>query len=287
MQKTSKLQRFAWTVAVSMRSDPRIPTLEIHRNQDLYKNRGTTEQRLRQILEKKIIQGPFLYTPQFKTFANLYANVEDPFEEFSLIKECPSTSYMVLLGGVHDLFVIKEDEDDMSYIVRNIWFTEGGLGKSERNLQFVEKEGYLDEHFDALSKKESVMYEHLRRARKSYRTVAEEVGVSWMTVRNYYEKIMGKVKVLVAFFPDGYSSYNYLLMDFSTDYEIGIKEMLEQLPTTSYIFSLESLETGERELATVLFVYDVNLMTRFFKYLQKEKKIRNLKISIPARFYSP
>ncbi len=270
-----------------MRSNPRISALEIHRNQNIYKNRSTTEQKVQSLFDKKIIFGPFLYTPRIKSFASLYRNLDDPFEEFLSQRDCPALSYEILLGGVYDLFIIKKTKDNMKYIVRNIHFTNGGIEKSEKGLKFVEKKGFLNEHFKPLTAKEYLFCKSMWTARKSYSAVAHEHNVSWMTARNYYNRIIKKVKVLVPFFPEGYSSYQYLFMNFSTRYEIGIIETLEQLPATSYLFLLEDLETQKRELAVVLFVHNINSMTKFFKNLEKEKKIENLKISIPIRFYSP
>ena len=117
----------------------------------------------------------------------------------------------------------------------------------------------------------------------SFPKAAEKLGVSWVTVKNHYQKILPQCKVMMCFFPEGSSNYAQLFITFRTEYEDGYAHCLKTLDRTSYIY-----KDGHR-LLSVLFInrerYDN--VTALFKELEEIGIIHDLCVSIPIKWWKP
>jgi hypothetical protein len=102
--------------------------------------------------------------------------------------------------------------------------------------------------------------------------------VSWRTIRDRYNRIVNDCKVWMEFFPSGKKSYSQVFFTFKTDYEIGVKEELEKINRTSYLYKV-----GETLLLTLFL--DNNMQQYTFLKLQKRGLIRDLTVSIPLRYW--
>lgn len=97
----------------------------------------------------------------------------------------------------------------------------------------------------------------------------------------YKTKDASYCKSLVAFFPRGYSGYARLLVTFKTKYETGLKESLEKLDRSSYLWKFNDT------IILILFVDDYNGTCEQFNVLEEIGMIHDLRVSIPIRYYEP
>ena len=83
------------------------------------------------------------------------------------------------------------------------------------------------------------------------------------------------------FFPKGYKGYERLLLTFRTEYEVGLYDALKKLDRTSFLWKVQDF------IMLILFVDHYCATVRKFKELEENGLIRDLKVSIPNRHYTP
>jgi len=82
------------------------------------------------------------------------------------------------------------------------------------------------------------VYWGLQNPRQNFFTVGKELGIPWDKVKERYEKILKDCKVLMGFFPLGYSRYDHLLVTVTTEYETGLQKWLHGLDRSSWLLKV-------------------------------------------------
>lgn len=108
----------------------------------------------------------------------------------------------------------------------------------------------------------------------SYLKVGQKLGISFMTVKYHWLKIFPDLKIWLAFFPEGYRSYYQALLTFNTAYEIGLREELQKLDRTSYLYKFNDT------IALLIFFDEVDQIHVFYR-MEKEGMIDDLSVSVP------
>lgn len=119
-------------------------------------------------------------------------------------------------------------------------------------------------------------------ARMPYPAVLKRLNVD-VTAQTIYlrmQKIMRSCKVRVQFFPRGYDNYFKTFLTFKTDYEVGLREELQKLDRTSYLWKCS-------DLIMLNLFSDHQLDHRIFVKMEKEGLIHDLHVSIPLEWFAP
>ncbi|MGD2250020.1 MAG: hypothetical protein PVF58_16570 [Candidatus Methanofastidiosia archaeon] len=109
---------------------------------------------------------------------------------------------------------------------------------------------------------------------RSFGKVGGELGVTWNTVRDHFEKIVPDCEIWTTFYPRGYTSYQQALLKFNTKYERNLWDELKKIDRSSFIYKYDNT------ILLLLFYEDFNDLKRF-ELLKKEGKIKNLSVSTP------
>jgi hypothetical protein len=203
---------------------------------------------------------------------------ESPLRLLEERKKDPSVIRAVALGGDYSFLQFSEGASELNYAEA---VKPSFPGKIHVEDLTFDREGYLDPDpyphgWDNMDWK---VYSAMRDPTVSYREVGNTLGVSWMTVKRHFEKIMKDCKVMMAFFPEGYRGYDQVLFTFETTYEIGLKEALEKIDRSSYLWKYNDT------IILTLFVDKYNDTCEHFKELEENGVIHGLRISIPMKHY--
>lgn len=262
---------------LSYAGNPRISIKKLHKESSPYKRSNTTSNLLHRARENQILIGPFLYCNTGFT-VNLLSGVDDPIELFEKKIKKDSVTYAVCFEGSHSLLYFEKGASTLKYAEAIAPSFPAKKGIEEITL---EKTGELpiDPYPHGWRRIDWEIYKCMRNPLTSFPKVAEEIGVSWKTVKNHFEKIKKYCKTWIALFPQGYRGYSQSFLAFKTDFEVGLREELQKLDRTSFLYKFDD---------TILLnlFYDHSLQHYTFSKLQKKGKIQDLHVSIPVRYHT-
>ncbi len=262
---------------LSYAENPRISIKKLHKESSPYKRSNTTANLLHRARENQILIGPFLYCNTGFT-VNLLSGVNDPIEFFEKKIKEDSVTYAVCFEGSHSLLYFEKGASTLKYAEA---IAPSLPAKKSIEGITLEKTGELpmDPYPHGWSRIDWNIYQCMRNPLTSFPKVAEEIGVSWKTVKNHFEKIEKSCKTWIALFPQGYRGYSQSFLAFKTDFEVGLREELQKLDRTSFLYKFDD---------TILLnlFYDHSLQHYTFSKLQKKGKIQDLHVSIPVRYHT-
>jgi DNA-binding Lrp family transcriptional regulator len=260
--------------------NPRFKTSTFHEKYSPYRSKNATYELIQEGFEKEYLLPPQLYCNR-GIEVELIENHKNPLELLKSKLQEENTIYAMTLHGDYSLLCFKKGASLLDYM--NIVYPQFEGIEDIRDLEISERgELGVDPYPVLWDELDWEIYSLLRRnPRESFGKVAGKIGVSWVTVQDHYEKIIKQCKVFTSFYPETYSGYDHVLLCFRTKYETGLENALGQLDRSSYIYKF-----NER-IIIVLFVKNYNRTVRKFEELEKEKIIRNLKVSTPVFYEKP
>jgi len=268
------------TYGLLLRKNPRIKLTNFHNKYSPYESKNATYKLIHEGFEKKYLLPPQLYCNQGVEI-ELIENHRNPLKLYEEKLHEKNTIYVMSLHGDYSLLCFKKGASLLDYM--NVVYPDfNGIGDI-RNLK-ISKKGKLgtDAYPTLWDELDQKVYDLMKRnPQESFGKIAGKIGVSWVTVRNHFQEIIKQCKVFTPFFPKTYSGYSHVLLCFRTKYEIGFENALKQLDRSSYIYKFN------KRMIIILFVKNYNSAVRKFKELEKEKIVRDLKISIPIIYEQP
>ena len=108
---------------------------------------------------------------------------------------------------------------------------------------------------------------------------AKALGLSHKTILDRFYRIQKDCSIWMPFFPKGYSNYNQFIVQLETKYEVGLRDELEKLDRSSYIYKIDDF------LLLHLFL-EKNKNLEFLLDLEKKGLIHSLSVSIPLRYHN-
>jgi len=265
-------------------NNPRIPLTDFFKIQNAYSSENPLRALLNEAFEKRIISRP-------EIFCNLGVSVElqkNSENQLELLKECkqdPNTTYAIALCGDWSFARIKKGASDLKFADRVVPVYPAEISPQEISFN---KDGELetdlyphgwdevDWEVYYLMKDPSISYtEAIRKSKK------EGSGLSRPTVKRHFKKILKDCKLQMNFFPKGYKGYDRIFFTFKTEYEIGLYDSLKRLDRTSFLWKVRDF------IILILFVEQYCATVRYFKELEENGLIQDLKVSIPNRHCTP
>jgi hypothetical protein len=208
--------------------------------------------------------------------------------QLELLKECRNdskTTYAIALCGDWDFIRVRKGASDIKFADRVIPTYPSYIAPHEISF---DKEGKLKEDLYPhgwdeidwevyyLMKNPSISYTHAIRESKK-----NGMGLARETIKAHFEKILKDCKIHMSFFPKGYRGYEQIFLTFRTEYEVGLYDALKKLDRTSLLWKVQDF------IVLILFVDHYCATVRNFKELEENGLIRDLKVSIPNRHYTP
>ena len=277
MQNIQQLETLYAFVIVYI-ENKRISVRELHRKYSHYKNQRSTSSLIKESHEKEIICGPKIWVNSGFDVTLIKNRVDDPLELFENKMKENKMTYIMALEGAHSFLFIKKGASILKY-AEAIKPTFPAIKQIEDIT--LDKIGRLepDPYPHGWDELDWEVYNHMRDPLISFWKVGENLGVSWHTVKNRFEKIVKDCKTWIAFFPRGYHNYSQALLTFKTEYEVGLREELKKLDRTTFLYKFED------KIMLHLF-YDNSFQHYIFSKMKKKGKIHDLHVSIPVRYYS-
>jgi hypothetical protein len=260
--------------------NPRIPVNQLHRISSHFKAKKSTEKLLKKARQEKILIGPRIYCNSGIDI-KLYMKDEicDVYRLFKEKKSDPSVRYAVAFCGEHAVLVLKRGASVLQYAEAVI--PSYPAKKTIEQINLVKKGELKPDPFphkwDELDWK---VYYCMKDPLVSFPKVAGSLGVTWQTVKNRYEHVLESCKTWISFFPQGYNNYSQTFLTFRTDYEVGLREELQKLDRTTFLYKF-----GDTILVNLF--YELSIEHYVFSELEKEGLIRDLSASIPIEWYKP
>ncbi len=208
--------------------------------------------------------------------------------QLKLLKECkedPKTTYAIALCGAWSFVRVRKGASDLRFADRVI-----PTYPSETTPQEISfnKKGKLenDPYPHGWDEIDWEVYYIMKDPTISYteaikRSKNEGSGLSRKTIKSHFKKILKDCKLQMNFFPRGYKGYEQIFFTFRTEYEVGLHKALKKLDRTSFLWKVQDF------IALNLFVERYCATVRHFKELEENGLIRDLKVSIPNRHYTP
>ncbi len=276
------------------RINPRIPYNEFHRKYSSYFRKQSTIDLLNRAYESYVVLGPRLFCNRGLE-VTLIKDDRNPHELISEIRrenkkykkqyEKDKYTYAIALSGEWSFMSLKLGASILefadtpiptfpsNYSVEDLMFDQIGLLDRDPYPQFEDE---LDME----------IYELMKSPRKiTFRKAGEELNIPWTTAQYRFKKIIKQCKILACFFPLGYYGYQYSVYTFKTKYEIGLIETLKRLDRTSYVYRFNGM------ILLILFLdpgpLSINKASDRFQHLEEIGIIRDLRASIPTRWWKP
>jgi hypothetical protein len=257
--------------------NPRVSVRELHKKYSHYKNRDATRRLLYRARKKEALIGPTMWC-NIGIDVQLKYEIDDPLLLFEHECKDPSVTYMMALIGKPSIICFRSGASILKYgeaIMPS--FPLKGTIEGIR----LEKKGKLpdDRYPHGWDDLDWDVYKMMRDPTGSFVKIGRELGVSWHTVKNRFEKIMKDCKTWVTFLPKGYDNYQQSVLLFKTEYEVGLRDELQKLDRTSVLYKF-----GDT-IMLQLFL-DYTLQNLVFYKLKREGLIHDLQVSIPIGWYS-
>ncbi len=265
--------------------NPRIKNSELHEIQNIYRAERSTGLLVKEALDEKIIVGPIIYCNCGIDVEIKFQNeIEDPIGYLDLCKSDSTVTRAVALFGEHSLVCFKKGASLLLYAEAVKPTIHSGFKLDDMELR---EKGSLPTdpyplRWDDLDWK---IYDLMRDPKVSFSRVSGKlksagIQVTWKTIENRFKKIMNSCKVWVSFFPRGMDNYSQIFLTFSTDYETSLREELQKLDRTTYLYKI-----GNTILLNLFLVN--NIEHRVFVILKNKGLIRDLHVSMPVHFWTP
>lgn len=260
--------------------NPRTSLSRFHK-QSHYARKQTTIDIIDKALQKKIIIGPFLYCNN-NIEVELIDNLKNPIKYWTEHKDDPGINLCLALRGDWSYVCFRKGANMLEYTSTPLP-SYPALCKIE-DIHFEEK-GTLprDPYPRGWEDREWQVYEAMGEPRrKTYRELEKELGLSMFTVRECYLKILKQCKTLVGFFPNSFEGYQYSLLTFRTEFEIGLEKALSRLDRTIYLYKYNGLIILHMQVDPGAKEY--NKAIARFEELEEWGMIHDLRVSIPIRW---
>jgi len=264
--------------------NPRISVTDFFPLQNAYESDSALRWLISDAFKMNIISKP-------EIFCNTGVSVEllnTCDNQLKLLQECkedPKTTYAIALCGAWSFVRVRKGASDLRFADRVIPTYPSKITPHE--ISFNEKgklendpypHGWdeIDWEVYNIMKDPSISYtEAIRRSKK------EGSGLSRKTIKSHFRKILRDCKLRMNFFPKGYYGYEKIFFTFHTEYEVGLHKALQKLDRTSFLWKVQDF------VILTLFVERYCATVRHFKELEENGLIRDLKVSIPNRHYTP
>jgi hypothetical protein len=264
-------------------NNPRISFKKLHRDYSNYRAESATADLLRRAKAHQILLGPRIYVnagTDVEIIKLEDLDEEDLCEKWETIKSNSKVTYATMLCGGHRFIIFKRGATVLTYAES---IKPSYPGKKQIEEISPTKKGKLSidpypKRWDELDWK---IYRLMGNPRVSFVDVGKKLEISWQTVKNHYLKIIKDCRVWQSFFPKGLSNYYHLYSTFETDYEVGLRNELKNIDRTTYLFKFEN---------TVIMYACLDNERAFCRRLLKMEKegiVRNLRVSIPMKWYRP
>ena len=265
---------------IAVRKIPKLSISDFHKNFSTYARKATTTSIIEKAYSREVITGPELFVNS-GIEVSLINDVDNPRKFFEECKKDKKTTFAVVSHGYWPIFLCKSGANTLQYH-DSILPSYGQI--SDRRIQklFFEEKGKLpvDLHPHKWFEEHWETYYCLKYPRnKTFREAGKELGVSWVTAREYFLKVLKQSKVLTNFFPLGAEAYSPLLVTFKTDFEIGIVKGLKTLNRTTYLYKADN--TIILLIGTDPIPRAQNHITDKFTRMEEIGVICNLHISTP------
>jgi hypothetical protein len=266
--------------------NPRAKINELHKSQSLYKNRDSTTKLIREAIEKRIIVGPFIFCNSgIEVELKSEKEVEDPIEYLIVCKKDLAVTRAIALFGEYSFLCFRKGASELTY-AEAIKPTLNSPYTIE-NMR-LEKKGKLpiDQYPCCWDDLDWKIYHLMRNPRVSFAKISgvlkssEGLDITWKTIETRYYKIIEDCKVMNAFFPKGMDKYFQTFLTLKTDYENDLREELQKLDRTTYLYKIGNM------ILLNLFL-DNNIDYRVFVKFKKRGLIQDLHVSIPLYFWTP
>jgi len=267
---------YAFVGAYSM--NPRISTRELHRKHSHYSNRDSTTRFLKRLRNDEIIIGPRIYC-NTGIDVILLEGVPVSLSYFDEQKKDPSITYAVSFLGSHSFMCFKKGTRTLKYAEAIMPSFPAKTSIDKMTLTEIGKlpiDPFPNRWDDLDLKVFQLMIDPL----VSFQKVGTELGVSWHTAKNRFEKILNDCKTWIAFFPRGYDNYIQTFLTFRTEYEISLRKELQKLDRTNYLYKFDN--------TIILNLFSDKITDHYtFRKWEKMELIRDLKVSIPVEWHKP
>lgn len=280
MLKRSQLESIFSFVAAYY-ENPRISVRELHRKYSHYAYRNSTLKLLRFARREKVIMGPRIWCNSGLD-VEVHMNEDDPLLLLEKSVERPEVTYMTALIGQFSRIVFKVGASTLQYAESILPVYPAKKTVDEIRL---EKRGKLPEdsyphNWDQL---DWDVYRLMKDPSVSFSRVGDILGVSWHTAKDHYERIIKDCKPWIAVLPRGYDNYQQAYLMFQTDYEVGLREELQKLDRSSFLYKFNGT------ILLHLFhdgpLQNLRALQCFFD-LKRKGVVHDLHVSIPIGCYS-
>jgi hypothetical protein len=233
-------QRVWYSLHTALVENPQTPTQELCDLVKVVRNMKRQHKSSQALVDKafkdQILVGPRLYCNSGTNFALYTKEMKKKVEGITLV------------GQYSDLVISYTGEGNLQYVdVINPSFPEyitleSGLTPDERAFFDKITPGKLQPdkrpHWDDTDWK---IYYALRNPRQDFTAVSQQLQIPRETFEKRFNKILNDCKVFLGFYPLGYKAYEPFLVTFTSKYETGIREWLQQLDRTSFLFKTDDL----------------------------------------------
>jgi len=262
------------------RQNPKITIAKFHNDRSFYLRKKSTTDAIKKAYAREVITGPFLFVNS-GIEVSLIRDVDNPREFFENCRKDKKTTLAFVSHGYWPIFWCKLGANTLQYH-DSILPNKGCISDEKIEKIFFEEKGTLpvdlyphrwfEEHWKT--------YYCMKSPRRiGFREAGKELGVSWVTAREYYLEVLKQCKIITTFFPLGIETYSPLLVTFKTDYETGIVKGLKTLNRATYLYKSDN--------TIILFLCisptprEQNYLTDKFQRLEEMGLISDLHISTP------
>ncbi len=266
---------------LALGNDPKISVKKLHESYSHFSSRQSSITLFNYCKEKEIIIGPFLYC-NFGLSVTFLKRCRSPLRFLDKFRtgNNPYIYRATALCGDYSFMIFSPGKNKIQY-AESITPSFPGQ-KSIPDLTFIFDEKCnlpIDPYPNGWGELDWKIFHCMRDTAIPFYKVGSKLKVSWMTVKRHYEKILHDCKVMVAFFPLGQRGYDQILFVFQTDYEGSLRNSLQQLDRTSYLWK------SNDEIILTVFTKFYNETCEKFKEMEENGLIRNLRISTPIRHH--
>jgi len=264
----------AYALIMAYLENVRLKKKTIRKEISPYSTNEATINFLRRIKNMQILYGPELWINSGFVVELIKNGRKSSLTLFEKYKNDAQVSYVIACMGVYSLLAFRHGASILKNAICVIPTFPKEIDISDIELSEkgeIERDKY-PKNWNELDW--SVFHAMKKNPNRSFGKVGGELGISWVTVRTHFRKILNDCKVLVSFYPKGYNYYQKALLKFNTKYERNLWEELKRIDRSSFLYKYNDT------ILLILFYKDYNDLKRF-EILKKEGKIKNLKVSTP------
>lgn len=258
------------------RKNVRIKERTLRNEISPYNSYSATKEMVRRIRKNEILFGPRLWINSGFVVEIQKNSRKSSLELFEKYKNDPQVTYLIALMGSYSVLAFKKGASILKSAV--CVYPSYPAQKSIPEIELSEKGCFERDEYPNWDELDWKVFHSMRDPTRSFGKVGGELKVSWATVRARFQKILKDCKIWVSFFPKGYRFYSDAVLTFKTEYEIDLKNELEKIDRTSFIYKFND--------TIILFLhYETFEDIKTFELLKKKKKIRDLHFSAPIAWH--